>query len=88
LDDNNQFIINLFFIWKIFNFYAIFAVCLGIQRFEIVGGKNHAAHVIASVILKLSGCDKSLSHGMQDFIFTNTFKSFGVAVASVAFKCA
>jgi hypothetical protein len=40
------------------------------------------------IILKLSGCDISLSHGMQDFIFASSFKSFGVAVATAAFKCA
>jgi hypothetical protein len=49
---------------------------------------TYTIRVIASVILKLSGCDKSLSHGMPDFIFASSFKSFGCASACVAFKCA
>ena len=49
---------------------------------------TYTIRVIASVILKLSGCNRSLSHGMQDFHFVSSFKSFGVAVASAAFKCA
>jgi hypothetical protein len=49
---------------------------------------NFTVRVIASVILKLSGCNKSLCHGMQNLLFASSFKSFGVAVASAAFKCA
>jgi hypothetical protein len=49
---------------------------------------THIVRVIASVILKLSRCYQSLSHGMQNFLFASSFKSFGVAVASEAFKCA
>jgi len=44
--------------------------------------------IIASVLLKLSGCDRSLSHGTQDFLFASSFKSFGRASACAAFKCA
>jgi hypothetical protein len=29
-----------------------------------------------------------LSHGMQDFFFASSFKSFGVVVAGATFKCA
>jgi hypothetical protein len=49
---------------------------------------THIVRVIASEILKLSRCERSLSHGMQDLVFASSFKSFGVAVASEAFKCA
>jgi hypothetical protein len=49
---------------------------------------THTIRVIASVILKLSGCDKSMSHGMQDFLFAGSFKSFGCVSACGAFKCA
>jgi hypothetical protein len=49
---------------------------------------TYTIRVIASVILNLTGCDKSLSHGLQDSPIASSFKSFGVAVAGEAFKCA
>jgi hypothetical protein len=49
---------------------------------------TYTIRVIASVILKLSECEKVKSHGLQDFLFASSFKRFGVAAASAAFKCA
>jgi len=49
---------------------------------------THIVRVIASVILKLSGCSKFKSHGLQDFLVASSFKSFGSALDGVAFKCA
>jgi hypothetical protein len=40
---------------------------------------THTIGVIASVILKLSGCDRSFSHGLQDFLFASSFKIFGLS---------
>jgi hypothetical protein len=49
---------------------------------------TYTIRVIASVILKLSICNKSMSQDLQDFPFVSSFKSFGVMVASAAFKSA
>jgi hypothetical protein len=40
------------------------------------------------VFLKLSGCNQFFSHGFWNCLFASSFKSFDVALAGGAFKCA
>ena len=46
---------------------------------------THIVRVIASVILRLSGCDKSLRHVLQDFLFASSFRSFGSSFSQCGF---